>query len=144
MTRDDILNEWRTDAYIDPGHLDRESLDIPRLQCKYLRYLSDEKMLIRVYESELKKISLAKFEFLLHGDTAETKEMGWELPPQGRLMRTEIDRYLAADEDLIKLAYRLDNQKQKVYILEDILRMIHDRKFHINNAIKFQMFQHGE
>ena len=92
MTRDEILDEWNQDGIIDPAHLDKESLNIPRLHAKYLRYLSNEKMVLRAYETELKKISLAKFEFLLHGDTVESKELGWELPPQGRLMRTEVER----------------------------------------------------
>ena len=143
MTRDEILDEWNRDGIIDPAHLDNESLNIPRLHAKYLRYLSDEKMLLRAFEGELKKLSLAKFEFLLHGDTVESKEAGWELPPQGRLMRTEIDRYLAADDDISKMTYRLENQKQKVYILEDILKVIHGRNYLITNAIKFQIFQGG-
>ena len=143
MTRDEILNEWRSDGYIDPSHLDREALDVPRLHAKYLSHLSYERLVLKAVESEFRKLSLAKFEFLLHGDTVESKQRGWELPPQGRLLRTEVDRYLAADDDLNKLAYKVENQKQKVFILEDILRLIHGRNYLITNAIKFQIFQGG-
>ena len=143
MTRDEILDEWNQDGLIDPAHLDKESLNIPRLHAKYLRYLSNEKMALKVCDGELKKLSLLKSEFLLHGDTLESKKLGWELPPQGRVMRTEVERYLSADEDLLKLSLKLENQRQKVYILEDILKVIHSRNFLIKNAISFQIFQSG-
>ncbi len=143
MTRNEILDEWNQDGIIDPAHLDKESLNIPRLHAKYIRHLSNEKMILRTLETELKKLSLAKYEWLLHGDTVESKKLGWELPPSGRLMRVEVDRYLAADEDINKLTFRVENQKQKVYILEDILKVIHSRNFLIKAAIDFQKFQNG-
>jgi hypothetical protein len=143
MTRDEILDEWTKDGIIDPAHLDTESLNIPRLHAKYIRFLSNEKMTLRAYEAELKKLSLEKYEWLLHGDTVESKKLGWELPPSGRIMRVEVDRYLSADEDINKLTFKLENQRQKVYILEDILKVIHGRNFLIKNAISFQIFQNG-
>ena len=123
--------------------LDKESLNIPRLHAKYIRHLSNEKMILRTLETELKKLSLAKYEWLLHGDTVESKKLGWELPPSGRLMRVEVDRYLAADEDINKLTFRVENQKQKVYILEDVMKCIHSRNSLIREAIDFQRFQQG-
>lgn len=143
MTRNEILDEWNQDGIIDPAHLDKESLNIPRLHAKYIRHLSNEKMILRTLETELKKLSLAKYEWLLHGDTVESKKLGWELPPSGRLMRVEVDRYLAADEDINKLTFRVENQKQKVYILEDVMKCIHSRNFLIRAAIDFQRFQQG-
>lgn len=143
MTRDEILDEWNQDGIIDPAHLDIESLNIPRLHAKYLRYLSDEKMLLRASQSEYKKLYLTKYVWITQGDTKETKEKGWELPPQGCIMKVEVDKFLDADEDLIKSRFKIFGQEEKVRILDDIMKSIHSRNFLIRAAIDFQRFQAG-
>ena len=43
ITLDDVQHEWTIDSKIDPELLDEESIKIPQLHSKYLKYLKMEK-----------------------------------------------------------------------------------------------------
>jgi hypothetical protein len=143
MTRDEILGEWCMDSQLDHGHLDHDSLAVPKLHGKYWGYLSNEKMALRCMEADLKRLSFEKYEFYTQGETVASRDKGWELPPQGRVLRNEVERFLFADNDLLKFQLRVENQKQKVAVLEDIIKSLNNRHWVIRNAIEFQKFQAG-
>jgi hypothetical protein len=143
MTLDEILTLWNEDADIDQTKLDTESLSIPKIHGKYWKILNHERMLLRKYESDFKKLSLQKYEFFTQGPTKETNEKGWELPACGKVIKSDCDRYLEADSDLIDLSLKIGLQKEKVFILEDIIRSINNRNWIIRNAIEFLRWQAG-
>ena len=84
-----------------------------------------------------------KYEFLLHGPTTETVAKGWELPPRGRLIKNEVDRYLDVDEELSAMQLRMSNQREKVAILEEIMRSINSRNWTIRNALENRRIENG-
>lgn len=143
MTREEILGNWDGDAQINAAKLADEALNVPRLHAKYWRFLSNEKIILRMLESDLKVLALEKYEFLTQGPTKETVAKGWVLPPRGCILKGDADRYLDADKDLINLSLKVANQKEKVAILDDIIKSLNARNWSIRNAITFQQFQAG-
>ena len=63
ITLDDVQHEWTIDSKIDPELLDEESIKIPQLHSKYLKYLSDVKLLKIKKEMEYKVLLREKFEY---------------------------------------------------------------------------------
>lgn len=142
MTLDEIHEEWDTDSVIDSIHLDKESLAIPKLHNKYLKIYSKEKMILAKKKSEYASLKLEKFNFLFTGVT-EKKHHDWELPPQGKIIKSEIPFWLEGDKDLIELGLKISLQQEKCDVLYSIINSINNRQFNISNATKFRIWESG-
>jgi hypothetical protein len=134
---------WAEDSKIDRMDLGEESLKISSLHQKYMEIYTNEKIFLRKYESELKIMKLEKYEFYTQGPTKETQEKGWELPAIGKIIRSDVQQYIEADEDVIELSLKIGVQHEKVSLLESIVKNISNRGFQIKNAIDFIKFQEG-
>ena len=77
MKLEELYALWDLDSDIDTTDLGNESIKIPKLHNKYYKAYITEKILLRKYESEMKSLKLAKYEFYTQGPSAETKELGW-------------------------------------------------------------------
>jgi len=140
---DEINNEWAKDAVIEADRLDDHSRDIPRLHAKYSRFLSEERMIMRNLEADRDRLRLAKWERLTGMMSVdELKERGWE-PERKRVLKNDVDMYLAADDDMIQLNLRIGLQQEKVKLLESIVHSINSRSFTIGNAVKYLLFKAG-
>ena len=58
-------------------------------------------------------------------------------------MRTDIDKYLLADEEIIKQSQKISYLQIIVNHLEQVLRQINNRTFQIKNAIDWKKFTSG-
>jgi hypothetical protein len=143
MNIEDIFTEWSKDSHIDRSELDSESLKTPNLQIKYLKWLAAERVRHESLKDEYKKLHLEKFTFYVDGPSKEQIKEGMELPPRGKILKNEADRYLDADTDLIKFKLKLAIQKEKVSLLEEIVKSLNNRGFQIRNAIEFMKFTNG-
>jgi hypothetical protein len=142
MTLDEIQNAWEKDGRIDVSELGQASIDVPALHNKYWKMFSAERLRLRKLEADFKAYRLRKFEFYTMGPNEATPE-GWELPPQGRVLKNEANQYIEADPGILEAQLKIDYQKEKVSFLESILDTISRRSFHIKNAIEFLRFQNG-
>lgn len=143
MKLENIFELWDRDSQISREDLDRESLNASRLHQKYHKIYTQERILTRNYELELKQLRLAKFEFYTQGPTRETQERGWLLPPQGKILKADANTYVDADKDVVDLTLKIGIQHEKVELLESIIKSIMNRGFQIKNAIDFIKFQSG-
>lgn len=143
MKVEDIFELWEKDSKIDRTELGDAALDIPKLHHKYYQILLAEKMQLRKFESELKKLKLDKYEFLTQGPNEETKEKGWRLPPKGMILKSDIPLYMDGDEDIINQSLKIGLQQEKVELLESIIRTIMNRSFIIRDAIDWAKFTMG-
>ncbi len=143
MKLEDIRNMWSLDAKIDNTELSHEALRIPSLHSKYYGIYTEERLRLRKYETDMKKLRLEKFEFFTQGPTKETQERGWVLPPIGRVIKSEVNNYIDADDDIIELTLRIGIQQEKTDLLESIIRTLNNRGFLIKNAIDFEKFKTG-
>lgn len=143
MKIDDIYDEWEKDAHIDRTELGEESLKIPKLHHKYFKIYTHERLVLRKYEAELKQLKLLKHEFYTLGPTEETHEKGWVLPPQGRILKSEVANYVDADKDVVNLTLKVGIQQEKIELLQSIVKSLTNRGFNIKAAIDFEKFKVG-
>lgn len=143
MKLESIFELWDQDSKIRREDLSEESLKISTLHSKYHKIYTQERLTLRKYEHELKQLKLDKYEFYTQGPTKETMEKGWQLPPVGKVIRSDVDKYMDADKDIIQLALKIGVQHEKIELLESILKTIHNRGFQIKNAIDWIKFTSG-
>jgi hypothetical protein len=144
MKLEDILAEWDKDSQLDRTKLDLAALDIAKMHAKYIRILSNERMLLLKYEADYKRLKFDKYEYYDEGPSEDTpKEWLQESPPRGRIIKSEIPRYLEADKDIITLTLKIGLQKEKIETLKSIVDMISRLGFQIKNAIEWMRFMNG-
>jgi hypothetical protein len=143
MKIEDIQNLWSRDSKIDHTELSTEALRIPSLHSKYFRIFTEERLRLRKYELDLKKLKLEKYEFYTQGPTEETHAKGWRLPPIGKVIKSEVNNYVDADDDIIQLTLKVGIQQEKIEMLESIIKSLTNRGFLIKSAIDFEKFKVG-
>lgn len=143
MKLEDIQREWEIDSIIDSSRLREESIKIPQLHSKYFKMFSRERLRLRHLEAEYRKFQKEKYEFFTIGPTEEQHAKGWVHPPRGNIIRSEVDKYLMSDEDIIEQSLRIDYQKEKLELLESIIDQINKRAFQIKNAIDCIRWENG-
>ena len=144
MTLDDLMTEWQEDAQIDHTSLGMESLKIPKLHSKYLKYYYEERRRLKALEFQSKDLYLAKHEYY-NGKMSEEEleERGWE-PFQKILLKAESEMYVQSDQDIISVNIKIVNQKEKMSLLEEVIKNLNQRNFQIKNAIDYLKFTGGE
>ena len=143
MEIEEIMELWNTDTNVDRTELGDESLKIPKLHSKYYNILIKERLTLRKYLEDMKKLKLDKYEFFTQGPNEETKDKGWRLPPKGMILKGDIPMYMDADQDVIDLTLKIGLQQEKVDLLESIIKTIINRNFVIKNAIEWNRFTMG-
>jgi hypothetical protein len=143
MKIDDIFEEWNKDSNVDRTELGDEALKIPKLHHKYFQIFSNEKLLLRKYESEMKILKLEKYEFYTQGPNEETQAKGWELPAKGLILKSDIPMYIEADKHIIELSLKIGLQQEKIDLLESIIKSLSNRGYNIRAAIDWQKFTMG-
>lgn len=143
MKLEDIFAEWGKDSKIDPTDLGNEAIKIPQLHNKYYRIYINEKLILRKYLEDIKTLKLDKFEFYTMGPTEETHAKGWVLPPQGKIVKDQVQKYIDSDKDVIALNLKLGIQHEKVDMLDSIIKSLVNRGFQIKSAIDYEKFKVG-
>lgn len=143
MNLEEIQKEWDQDAHIDTSQLDHESLKVPILHAKYYKIFIKERLQLKKLEADYRVDEMEKYTFYINGPTKEQHEKGWKLPPQGKIIRTEVDKYLQADQELIQKSLKIMIQREKVEFLQTIIDSLNRRSFIIKNAIDFMRWSQG-
>jgi hypothetical protein len=73
----------------------------------------------------------------------ELTARGWE-PFALKILRNDLDLYLDSDADLIKLKQKSDFQKEKIALLEEVVKELNTRHWKIRNAIEWRRFTNGQ
>ena len=144
MTLDEIRTELERDMVLDQAALDLESLKIPQLHSKYLNFLMDERLVQRKSEADYSVLLRAKWEYYTGKMSQEELDSrGWQPFPL-KILRQDIDLYLNSDQDLIKLQQKTQYQKEKVALLEEVVKELNTRHWKIRNAIEWRKFTNGQ
>lgn len=143
MKLEDIFKEWDVDSKIDRSELGNEALKISELHNKYYRIFTHERLVLRKLESDMKILKLDKYEFYIHGPSDESRKKGWTQPSVGRIMKPDVNSYIEADDDIIKLSLRIGVQHEKIDLTESIIKTLGNRNFNIKSAIDFEKFKVG-
>ena len=120
---DDILNEWKTDSEIDITALDRESLKIPKLHSKYLRFFYEERRALKAFELQKDDLYYLKFRYYDGRMTQEElEEHGWNPFQEDLRTKSAVESYIQADKDYQKTNIKIINQNEKISLLEEIIK----------------------
>lgn len=132
------------DLKIDETRLDEESLRTPQLHNKYLMLLLRLKNRRDKIERELK--SLQKDKWLYYTgkmSEEELKRLGWEAF-ELNVLRTDVDRIMDADKDILELEGKYRELSRIVDYIEDVVKVISNRQWSIRAAIDWQKFTNGQ
>lgn len=144
MTLDEIRKEIERDFRLDETALDLESLKIPQLHSKYLNLLMDERLAMRKAEFDYNALMKAKWEYYTGKMShEELTARGWE-PFALKILRNDLDLYLNSDVDLSKLSQKFIFHKEKVSLLEEVIKELNSRHWKIRNAIEWRKFVNGQ
>lgn len=142
MKLEEIEALWETDSKIDRTELDLESLKIPTLHSKYYKIYLREKVQLKAEEQDYKQFYKTKHEYYTGKlSQEELREYGWE--PFQFVLKNDLQVYLDADKDVSERLLKLAVQKEKVELLENIIKTLNNRGFLIKNAIDFIRFTSG-
>lgn len=143
MKLDEIYQLWEQDSKIDRSELAEESLKIPQLHHKYYKIYTNEKLILNRLNYSWKELFKKKHEYY-RGVLPEEdlSAHGWE-PQQMTILRQDLQIYLESDKDLDALQMKIDTQKEKIDLLESIIKSLQTRGYQIKSAIDFIKFQMG-
>lgn len=143
MKLEEIQNLWDADSQIDRTELGDESLRIVKLHAKYFKIFSQERLLLRKMESDLKELYRDKYEWYNGNSSRELLEQrGWEPNPL-KILRTDVAMYIGADEEMRNASLKVELQNEKVLFLESIIKSLSTLGYNIKNAIDWSRFQNG-
>ena len=140
MDLEQLQLEADQDLKINDTELDLESLKTPQLHNKYMKHYTKFKLLLTRTEDELKTIKRDKWEYY----TGKADPSVYQTKPFDlKIMRTDIDKYLEADEDIQRLSQKVAYLITVVDFLDRTLRVVVNRTYTIKNAIEWRRFTSG-
>lgn len=143
MNLQDILAKWEVDAKIKSSELGVASLDIPVLHHRYISILSTERLTLRKLRLDYGQLTKDKTEYYLGIMSEEDlKARKWETY-QLTIIRSDLQQYIQADNDVVQLSTKIALQEEKVDTLIEILRNVNARNWQIKNAIDWLNFTNG-
>jgi Recombination, repair and ssDNA binding protein UvsY len=137
-----ILETWKSDADIDQTEPGRELLKIPKLHNKYITLLVKHKMASK--KSHFNYLRMRKIKIDYYGGRLSKEELeqhGWE--PFQFVLKSDVNAYLEADEDLIKLLEKKVYHEETVSVIESILNELKQRTWQLRSFIDYEKFIGG-
>ena len=141
MNLDKIQEMWQKDSVIDPDNLHDESLKIPQLHSKYYTVYNTITLLREKARTNYNTIRLERYNY--YTGKAEPEVYVEEPFPYKVREKDAIQRYMDADEKLIKVDLKIKYYDSTLKFLEEIIRTISNRTYQIKNAIEWHKFQAG-
>jgi len=143
MKIEEILSMWVEDCDIDPNKLVSESVNSVKYHSKYYKIYVFEKLKLAQLEQERNSLIHLKTEYYQGElDLQTLKDHDW-VPFQKKILKTDLERYLNADKDIIQFNLKFALQREKVQALKDIIASIAQRSFHIKNINDTNNFKAG-
>jgi len=143
MKLDEIYELWSTDSEINTAAIDQEAVNIPKLHHKYYKIFSQERLALKKLETDYKQLYLLKYDYytgVLDKETLE--ENGWT-PNRRVILKSDVPMHLEADKDIINTTLKIAYQKEKINLLESIIKNISERGYIVKNYIDWQRFTNG-
>ena len=143
MNLNDLKHMIERDMVIDKTELDIESIKTPQMHNKYLTFMLDEKLVLQKMESDFSILRKKKWLYYTGKmSQEELNEEGLE-PFQHNVLKTDIDKFIDSDEQIIDLKNKIFYQKAKVKYIEEVVKIISSRQWTIKSAIDWIKFTNG-
>lgn len=143
-TIENLLQEWDLDSVMDDNHISNESIKVPQLHAKYVRYLMQAKLKITKLQNDFNVLKKTKFRYYRGELTREElTELQWEQWQGLKPMKNEMDQFLEGDADLNNMKVKIEYLQTMVYLLESILGQIKARDWQLRNILEHKKFLAG-
>ena len=129
------------DTKIDITDLDGYSVSIPEMANKYHQLAYLEKNLLRYLRSEYKIIKLSRWKY--YSGNADPKEYEDE-PFDLKVLKNDMDLFLDGDVQVLTIKNKMEEQEEKIKLIEDTAKVIQNASFNISNTIKWKKFLAGD
>ena len=140
MDLEKLQQQADTDLKINDTELDLESLKTPQLHNKYMKHLTKFKLMLSRAEGDLANTKRQLWEYYTgKADASVYAEKPFDL----KVLRTDVDKYIESDEELIKAKQKREYLTACVDYLDKTIRQISNRGFTIKNAIDWRRFTSG-
>ena len=140
MTLEELQELAEKDLKINDTELDLESLKTPQLHNKYLKFQNKWKLLLSKAQIDYYTMRKEKWEYY----TGKAPQQVYaEKPFNLKILKTDIDKYMDADPELVKLKSKVEYIQAVIDFLDRTLKQISNRGFQIKNAIDWRKFTSG-
>ena len=140
MDLETLQEQVDKDLKINDTELDLESLKTPQLHNKYMKHYTKFKLMLTKAETDYSILKRQKWEYYTgKADASVYAEKPFDL----KVLRTDVDKYIESDEELIKLKQKKEYLTTVVDYLDRTIRQITNRTFTIKNAIDWRRFTSG-
>ena len=125
---------------INDTELDLEALKTPQLHNEFMKLHNKFKLMLTKAQSELSTIKLHKWEYY----TGKAPQQVYaEKPFNLKILKTDIDKYMESDDELVKLKSKVEYIQTVIDFLDSTIKQISNRGFQIKNAIDWRKFTSG-
>ncbi len=141
MNIEQLQEMWQTDSQIDTDEYGNASIIIPQLHQRYMEFHNTFSLMKKNREADMKV--LVKDKWIYYKGKAPSlvyKDTPFDLKLTDR---KEVDMFIAADDDVVKLQLKIDYIEQVLVFLDSILRQLNNRNYQIKNAIDWEKFKAG-
>jgi hypothetical protein len=142
----EILDMWSEDCRINNNKLDESSAQSPVLHAKYLRLLSEAKLMLKKVERDQKV--LLKDKWLYYNGKMDQKQLdskGWNPDPFDglKVMKGEMEHYYNSDPEIQRSEEKVEYWKTIISTLQEIVDNVKWRHQTIGNIIRWKQFEAG-
>jgi hypothetical protein len=143
MNINDLKRMVEEDLDIDSTELGSEAIKSPQLHNKYLCFLMEEKNNLHAMEAFIKIMEKDKWLYYAGKMShEELKKRGWE-PFDLAIIKQDIDRFIDSDKEYSEKILKLNQQREKVNYLENVVKIMSNRAWNIKSAIEWTKFTQG-
>lgn len=138
-----ILKYWDTDSNMDQTEPSKELLKIPVLHSKYLNILTKHKIASKKAHFDYLRMRKIKWEYFTGKmSKEELDEYEWE--PFQFALKSDVNTYLEADGDLIKLLEKKVYHEEAISVIESIMSELKQRTWQLRDFISWEKFVNGQ
>lgn len=143
MKLEDLHKLWDKEQELDFSQPDKIIRETPLAHGRWWKFYTDEKQRYLTIKQEHDKLRLLKYEWYIgRMSDSERISLKWAIQPL-KLLKTEVDDYLATDAELAPLATRVELQLLKLKFIEDGIKSINNRNFLLKNYLEWLRFSNG-
>lgn len=139
---DIVLESWEDDSKIDMTRISEETSKIGSLHSKYLRYLSKHSILLKKTTGGLNKLRKFKWRYYA-GKIPEEELKQFNIEPFKYILKTDIDKYIDGDNEIIKALNIVHYHSEIVKVCEYILKELSQRSYQMRTILDDQKFYSG-
>jgi len=143
-TLENIMKYWESDSVVDSTEPGKELLKIPQHHNKYLKILVKHRLAIKRLNFDYARMRRLKEEYYAGTlSQEELEENGWEPFLLNIKTKQGVERYIEADEQLIKLLEKKIYHEEAISVCESILQELKSRTFQLRDYIQWERFIGG-